>query len=47
MRFLSEVTDNLLKALDISWKGMVALFVAMFFIFLSILILNKVKGKNN
>lgn len=39
-------TDNLMKALDISWKSILALFIAMFLLYISIVILSKVKTKN-
>lgn len=45
--FLQINTDDLLKALDISWKSMLALFVAMFLLYLSIVLLSKIKTKDN
>ena len=38
-------TSGLLKALDITWKGMGYLFIAMFLIFLTVVILNKLTNK--
>ncbi len=40
---LTLFLSDLVEALNIGWKGMVALFIAMFFIWLAIQILNKVK----
>ena len=45
--FLQVDVESLKQALDISWKSLLALFIAMFLIFLSIVILNKIKIKNN
>ncbi len=39
-------TNDLLQALDITWKSMGYLFLAMFLIFLTVIILNKVTNKN-
>lgn len=39
--FLQINIENLLKALDISWKSLVALFLAMFLLYLSIVLLSK------
>lgn len=46
MFLTDEIVDNILKSLDIGWKGMLALFVAMFFIFITILVLTKIKDKS-
>lgn len=45
--FLSKFTDNLLEAINVSWKGLLALFIAMGIIYLSILILNAMGKKNH
>lgn len=45
--FLQINTDNVMQALDISWKSLLALFIAMFLIYLSIVILNKIKIKKD
>ena len=45
--FLQINIENLLKALDISWKSLVALFLAMFLLYLSIVLLSKIKTKKN
>ena len=39
------VKENILKALDISWKGILSIFIAMTIIFLTIVILNKITHK--
>ncbi len=39
------VKENILKALDISWKGILSIFIAMAVIYLVILILNKLTRK--
>lgn len=44
----NKVKENLKQALDIGWKGILSIFVAMAVIFIVILILNKItKVKNN
>lgn len=37
--------DDLLQALDITWKSMGYLFIAMSLIFLTVIVLNKVTNK--
>ena len=39
--------SGLLKALDITWKGMGYLFLAMFLIFLTVVVLNKLTNKKS
>ena len=43
MMILSNLTD----ALNLSWKGMLAIFVGMAIIFLAILLLSKLKDQKN
>lgn len=43
--FLKINTEQLLQALDISWKSLVALFVAMLLIYVSINFLSSIKKK--
>ena len=38
-------TSKLLKALDITWKGMGYLFLAMLLLFITVLLLNKLTNK--
>ncbi len=46
--FLStEIKENFLKALELSWKGILSIFIAMTVIFIAICILNKVTNKDN
>lgn len=40
LNFLKINTDNLLKSVDLLWKGMLAIFIAIAIIFIFILILN-------
>ncbi len=42
--FLAEKSD-FLKSIDYLWQGMLILFVAMFLLFIAIIILNKIKLK--
>ena len=39
---ISKIKDNFKTALDIGWKGILAIFLAMAIIYIVILILNKV-----
>ena len=39
------VKENILKALDISWKGILSIFIAMAILYVVIVILNKVTNK--
>lgn len=39
-------SDHFLKALDITWKGMGYLFLAMFLMYLTVYFLNKFTNKN-
>lgn len=43
----NKVVDNLNDALDISWKGILSIFLAMLIIYLVIIILNKLTKKKN
>lgn len=43
----NKVVDNLNDALDISWKGILSIFLAMLIIYLVIVILNKLTKKKN
>lgn len=45
--FLATIDEDVLKALDAGWKGYVSLFIALVFIWLSIIILNKLLKKKN
>lgn len=45
MFLLSEIRENFLQALDISWKGILSIFIAMAIIYIAICILNKVNKK--
>lgn len=45
MFLLTEIRENFLKALDISWKGILSIFIAMTIIYIAIYILNKVTKK--
>ena len=40
--FMSFNKDMVIEALNIAWKGFLSLFIAMFIIFLLIIILNNV-----
>lgn len=40
-----SIKDNILKALDISWKGILSIFIAMAIIYIAIVILNKITHK--
>ena len=42
---LATIQENLLKSLEISGKALLALFFAMFLLYLSIVILSKIKFK--
>ena len=42
--FFGINVENLLKALDISWKSLLALFIAMFLLYISILLLSRIKN---
>ena len=41
----SEAKENLIEALNIGWKGILALCLGMAIIFILILILNKITNK--
>lgn len=41
----SEAKENLIEALNIGWKGIVALFLGMAIIFILIVVLNKLTNK--
>ncbi|CCY07111.1 unknown [Coprobacillus sp. CAG:698] len=41
----SEAKENLIEALNIGWKGILALFLGMAIIFILIFILNKITNK--
>ncbi len=43
----NKVKENLIKSLEIGWKGILSIFVAMAVIFIVILILNKVTKVKN
>lgn len=46
--FLSDIAQedaNVMDAINIAWKGYLALFVAMAFIWLTIVVLNKISKK--
>lgn len=43
----NKVVDNLNDALDISWKGILSIFLAMLIIYLVIVVLNKLTKKKN
>lgn len=43
--FLGLNTENLLQALDISWKSLLALFIAMSLLYFSIVLLSKITSK--
>lgn len=48
---LTDITEredaNVLDAINIAWKGYLALFVAMAFIWLTIVVLNNISKKKN
>lgn len=44
--FLKINTEQIIEALNISWKSLVALFLAMLLIYVSINILSTMKEKN-
>jgi len=47
MLIFSTLKERLLDALDVSWKGMLSLFIAMTVLYLVIVILNKLTNKKN
>lgn len=45
MLILSELSERMLKALDVSLKGLLSIFIAMAILYVVIVILNKVTNK--
>lgn len=45
MLILSELGERMLKALDVSWKGLLSIFIAMAILYVVIVVLNKVTNK--
>ena len=45
MLILSELSERMLKALDVSWKVLLSIFIAMAILYVVIVILNKVTNK--
>lgn len=44
--FLNAVSDKIMKALDLTWMGMLSIFIGVFVIYLVIIILLKITNKN-